>query len=135
MKIVSVNFGFENCEYGEVPIHLVHTFTVGDITKSRSFYPHNQGFKDCEVAGDLYVHFDKSFANFDGKTQFETQLVNERITKYNDICWFGIKYKDGTEDNYQVKWKGSDQYSNSGQRSEDIGYGLTIFVNIDEERE
>lgn len=135
MKIVSVNFGFENCEYAEVPIDLVYTFTVGDITKSRSFYPHDQGFKEYSVAGTLYIQFDKSFADFGGTTQFEDQLVNERVIKYKDICWFGIKYEDGSEDNYQVKWKGINQYTNPGQRSEDYGYGLIISVNIDEEVE
>ena len=130
---ISINFGFENCDYAEVPIEFVHSFSVGDITSSRNLYPHNQGMKDYTVAGTLYVHFKDSFINFSDKTQFDNELGIVRLTKYNDICWFGIKYDDGTEDNYQVKWeKGSDQYTNKGQRSEDYGQGLTILVNIEE---
>lgn len=132
MKALSINFGFENCDYAEVPIEHVYSFSVGDITTSRNFYPHNQGMKDYTVAGSLYVHFKESFVNFDGRTQFDTDLGIVRLTKYNDICWFGIKYEDGTEDVYQVKWKGEDQYTNQGQRTEDYGQGLIIMVNIDE---
>ena len=130
---ISINFGFENCDYAEVPIDFVYSFSVGDITTSRSFYPNNQGMKDYTVAGTLYVHFKDSFVKFSGKTQFDSELGIVRLTKYNDICWFGIKYEDGSEDIYQVKWKGDDQYTNKGQRSEDYGHGLVILVNIDEE--
>jgi hypothetical protein len=83
--------------------------------------------KDYTVAGTLYVHFKDSFLNFSGKTEFDNELGIVRLTKYNDICWFGIKYEDGSEDTYQVKWKGDDQYTNKGQRSEDYGHGLVIF--------
>lgn len=132
MKPMSINFGFENCDYAEVPIEHVYSFSVGDITTSRNFYPNHQGMKDYTIAGSLFVHFKKSFVNFDGRTQFDTDLGIVRLTKHNDICWFGIKYDDGTEDVYQVKWKGRDQYTNEGQRSEDYGHGLIIMVNIDE---
>ena len=129
---ISINFGFENCDYAEVPIDFVHSFSVGDVTISRNFYPNNQGMKDYTVAGTLYVHFKDSFVNFSGKTQFDNELGIVRLTKYNDICWFGIKYEDGSEDTYQVKWKGDDMCTNKGQRSEDHGHGLIILVNIDE---
>ena len=132
MKVVSINFGFENCDYAEVPIQFVYAFTVGDITTSRSFYPHNQGFKEYTVAGSLYVQFQRSFDTFEGRTKFDTDLVNVRLTKHNDICWFGIKYEDGTEHNYQVKWRGCDQYSNKGQRHDNYAIGLMILVNDEE---
>lgn len=135
VKISSINFGFENCDYAEIPIDEVHSFSLGDITKSRSFYPHNQGFQDYDVIGSLFVEFNSSFQSFDGMTQFDTNTVYERLTKYNDICWFGIKYEDGTEDIYQVKWKGSDQYENKAQRHTNYGMGLVILVNEEDELE
>lgn len=131
MKIISINFGFENCDYAEVPIEFVQSFSVGDITTSRNYYHTREKVTDYTIAGTLYVSFKDTFMNFSNKTQFgDIGIV--RITKYNDICWFGIKYEDGTEDTYQVKWQGSDQYINKGQRSEDHCNGLSIFVNIPE---
>lgn len=126
---ISINFCFENCEYCEIPIEFIHSFSVGDVTTSRNFYPHNQGMKDYVIAGTLRVRFKESAKEFIGETQIDASLAMTRLTKYNDICWFGIKYDDRSEDNYQVKWVGDDQYNNEGQCIEDHGQELIISIN------
>ena len=128
-NVKAIGFCFENCESVEIPIEYVYTFNISDITKYRSYYPHEQGLHEYTVTNKLYVSFEKSFSECEEKTSFGSS-VKERLEKYNDICWFDIVYDDGTRDTYQVAWSNkeeNDQYSNKGQKVQTDFYGQLLI--------
>lgn len=132
-EVKAISFGFENCETAYIPINYVYTFNIGEVTKSKSYYPHGQGVREYTVGNKLYVQFTKSFYDFTDKTTCD-ELVIERLKKWNDICWFTIHYEDGSQEDYQITWKyteDADPYSNEGQKVEDTDLGLTIEVGYE----
>ena len=117
MKLESINFGFENCEYAEVPMEHVHSFSLSDISRMVLFYAYQDDVKEYDVIGSMYINFKPSFVTYEAETNMEKELVIDRISKYSDICWFGMKYSDGTEKVYSVRWTdGSDDWENKGQK-------------------
>lgn len=138
MKLESINFGFENCEYAEVPMEHVHSFGLSDVTRVVAFDSNQSDTREYDVVGSMYINFKPSFAAYVRKTNMEKGLVIDRISKYSDICWFGMKYSDGTEKVYSVRWAdGSGDWENKGQQFGPGGIvgGWVLNINCPWEKE
>lgn len=129
-KVKSINFTFENCESCVIPIEYIYSFSLSEISKTKSYYPNNQGISETNVASKLFVHFENIFADFEGVTTCD-ELTVKRLNRYKDICWFGISYEDGTDESYYVTWKGGSDYENTAQKLETTSFGLTLEIGYD----
>lgn len=128
-KVKAISFGFENCEGCEIPIEYIWHFSVNEITKLKTYHCSN-GMRAYSVVNKLHVQFEKKFDDYTEKTDYG-DLVITRLSKYNDICWFGIIYEDGTKEDYMVGWKGDDQYSNTSQKTIHEEWGFLVEVGYE----
>lgn len=135
---ISINFGFENCEYAEIPIEYVESFHFRQCYTTKGYRPHGQGSYTYDVIDYLEILFKDSFNEYSypmlGDID-EKNLVKERLKKYPDICWFGFKFEDGSEENYQVKWQIDHPYENEGQSySEDGLFGDVLIIGQENDK-
>ncbi len=135
---ISINFGFENCEYAEIPIQHIQSFYFRQYCTTKNYRPYGQGLYKYDVIDYLEILFKESFKEYSypmfGNID-EKNLVRERLKKYPDICWFGFKFEDGSEENYQVKWETDDPYENKGQSySEDELFGDVLVIGEENDK-
>lgn len=128
-EVKAISFGFENCEGCEIPIEYVWHFSINEITKLKTYHCSN-GMREYAVVNKLHVQFEKKFDDYTDKTDYGDFVVT-RVSKYNDICWFGIIYEDGSKEDYMVGWKGEDQYSNAAQKTTHEEWGFLVEVGYE----
>ncbi len=135
---ISINFGFENCEYAEIPIEYVQSFYFRKSCTTTSYQHYGQGLYRHDVIDYLEILFKDSFKEYVYKPfegMYEDGFVKDRIKKYPDISWFGFKFEDGSEENYVVKWQTDDPYENKGQSySEDGLFGDVLVIGQENDK-
>ena len=126
-EVKAISFGFENCEGCEISIEYIWHFSVNEITKLKTYHCSN-GMREYSVVNKLHVQFEKKFDDYTEKTDYGDFVIT-RLSKYNDICWFGIIYGDGSKEDYMVGWKGDNQYSNAAQKTTHEDWGFLVEVD------
>ena len=116
MKLKSIEFQFENCEYVTINGAYVWNFVVDDINKSFERVAMN-AVEPLEICNKFLIEFSddaNKISNVVNSSDFENlyDTVFERITKYNDITGidFVLVDNEGKEQEYfySLNWEDAD---------------------------
>ena len=116
-KVKSIELGFENCEVISFDTNVLGEILIDDIHYKIRRYAINLIAKYCyadTVALEIFSEGNTEY-NLFGLT--EVQHKFDRILQTKDITSITVKYTDGSEEDYWVKYNENNQYSNMYQKN------------------
>ncbi|MDE7049414.1 MAG: hypothetical protein K2O75_00780 [Lactobacillus sp.] len=113
-KVTSIDFIFENCEVGTLPINAVPSFYFDDLTKniSHRWLFKNESVDEIETTISCkYAHFQIDYELAKKVKTNVMELFDEdikennfakRLLRWNDITSINLHYQNGTSTNIYV---------------------------------
>ena len=129
MKLIMVDFTFENCERINVPADMikmlicddiretvVHMFQEGDVERYKTCYKFTAIVTADSNQCTGWIEENKGFC--------------DRATECDDITGVTLFYDDGSSEEISIHWSGDDEYVNMAQKTEWIANHKRLYITV-----
>lgn len=111
-KLKSIDFNFENCESGTIPVEAIDYFSVSGVTQKRNYSLHMSNYREEKY---LACEFFDIILKLDSIKHLATNMCIESSTSpspllthlitWPDIVDINLNYQNGKNRNIYMPWK------------------------------